>query len=76
MATYDTDRLERLCTRAEMARVLGVDPRSLTGNRLKPLALYVAGGKTIPLYRWPSDHFTACVSVSSNLKPGPSKAER
>jgi hypothetical protein len=71
MATYDLTNLQRLCTKAELARAMGVDSRSLTGDRLKPLALLVSAGKTIPVYRWPVDHMLSCVSVNSNLTPTP-----
>jgi hypothetical protein len=68
------EKLERFCTQAELARIMGVDRRSLS-KQLKPLALLVAGGKTIPLYHW-SNNLLASVSVNTAPNPSPiSRAE-
>ena len=68
MATYNiTDDLQRLCTKAELARAMNMDPRSLSGARLKPVAPPTGGKRTVPLHKWPADHLLSCVSVNAHL---------
>jgi hypothetical protein len=63
------EHLQRYATKTEMARSLGVDTRSLS-NKLKPVALLVSAGKTIPLYYW-SDQMLSSLSVNAHSSSSP-----
>ena len=77
MATYDQDKLERLCTKAELARAMSVDPRSLSGARLKPIALLASGSRTwleTKDIRFPPSSYGSnpgCAKLSNDSVPFP-----
>jgi hypothetical protein len=64
MRKDELEHLQRFATKTELARSLGVDPRSLNSKTLRPAALLVAAGKTIPLFYW-NDHITVALSVNA-----------
>jgi hypothetical protein len=74
MRKDEHEHLQRYATKTELARSLGVDPRSLNNKTLRPAALLVAAGKTIPLFYW-NDYMPVALAVNAQSNTPLSHAE-